>query len=184
MRSSALLPFSLIAFETDVVFFRSATIKAAGKEYEVPSSVLTITLTTFREQGASSFFPTLLPFPQLTPLLHPPVREFVPNVIEPSFGIGRIFYSLLEHSFWARADDVNRSVLSLPPAVAPIKVLIVPLSSNSEFKPLVTRVSQKLRSLGIASRIDDSNASIGKRYARNDELGTPFGVTLDFACSS
>lgn len=111
------------------------------------------------------------------------VREFVPNVIEPSFGIGRILYSLLEHSYWARAEDVNRAVLSLPPTVAPVKCLIVPLSSNAEFKPLVAQVSQKLRSLGIASRVDDSNASIGKRYARNDELGTPFGVTLDFACA-
>ena len=111
------------------------------------------------------------------------VREFVPNVIEPSFGIGRILYSLLEHSYWARADDVNRAVLSLPPTVAPIKCLIVPLSSNAEFKPLVTKVSNKLRALGVASRVDDSNASIGKRYARNDELGTPFGVTLDFACA-
>ncbi|CEQ39913.1 SPOSA6832_01490 [Sporobolomyces salmonicolor] len=138
---------------------RAATIKANGQEYQVPSSVMTITPTTFREQ----------------------VREFVPNVIEPSFGIGRILYSLLEHSYWARAEDVNRSVLSLPPAVAPIKCLIVPLSSNAEFKPLVSNVSQKLRSLGIASRVDDSNASIGKRYARNDELGTPYGVTLDFA---
>jgi histidyl-tRNA synthetase len=40
----------------------------------------------------------------------------------------------------------------------------------------------KLRKAGIFSRVDDSNTSIGKRYARNDELGTPFGVTLDFAC--
>ena len=112
------------------------------------------------------------------------VREFVPNVIEPSFGIGRILYSLLEHSYWNRADDVNRAVLSLPPTVAPIKCLIVPLSSNAEFKPLVTKVSGKLRALGVASRVDDSNASIGKRYARNDELGTPFGITLDFACAS
>jgi len=104
----------------------------------------------------------------------------VPNVIEPSFGIGRILYSLLEHSYWNRADDVNRAVLSLPPTVAPI----VPLSSNAEFKPLVTKVSGKLRALGVASRVDDSNASIGKRYARNDELGTPFGITLDFACAS
>ncbi|GAA6059405.1 hypothetical protein JCM10212_003637 [Sporobolomyces blumeae] len=138
---------------------QSTTVKAAGQEYEVPSSVLTIALKTFREQ----------------------VREFTPNVIEPSFGIGRILYSLLEHSYWARADDVNRGVLSLPAAVAPIKCLIVPLSSNAEFKPLVAQVSQKLRSLGVASRVDDSTASIGKRYARNDELGTPFGVTLDFA---
>lgn len=118
------------------------------------------------------------------PTLTSTVREFVPNVIEPSFGIGRILYSLLEHSYWNRADDVNRAVLSLPPTVAPIKCLIVPLSSNAEFKPLVTKVSGKLRALGIASRVDDSNASIGKRYARNDELGTPFGVTLDFACAS
>lgn len=41
----------------------------------------------------------------------------------------------------------------------------------------------KLRRAGIFSRVDDSNASIGKRYSRNDELGTPFGVTLDFACA-
>jgi hypothetical protein len=39
-----------------------------------------------------------------------------------------------------------------------------------------------MRKLGIASRVDDSSASIGKKYARNDELGTPFGCTVDFAC--
>lgn len=39
-----------------------------------------------------------------------------------------------------------------------------------------------MRRLGIASRVDDSSASIGKKYARNDELGTPFGCTVDFAC--
>lgn len=42
------------------------------------------------------------------------------------------------------------------------------------------KLSQKLRSAGISSRVDDSSASIGKRYSRNDELGTPFGVTVDF----
>jgi glycyl-tRNA synthetase len=70
------------------------------------------------------------------------VREFVPNVIEPSFGIGRILYSLLEHSYWAREDDVNRGVLSLPPTIAPIKVLIVPISGNTEFKPLIREVCE------------------------------------------
>lgn len=79
------------------------------------------------------------------------VREFVPNVIEPSFGIGRILYSLLEHSYWARADDVNRAVLSLPPAVAPIKCLIVPLSSNAEFKPLVAKVCEYPASVRVES---------------------------------
>ncbi len=90
-------------------------------------------------------------------------------------------------------------MLSLPPVVAPTKVLIVPISAKEEFDPLIQEVctsfnlvdidgshclgtASKLRKAGIFSRVDDSNTSIGKRYARNDELGTPFGVTLDFAC--
>lgn len=108
-------------------------------------------------------------------------REFTPNVIEPSFGIGRILYSLLEHSYWSRAEDVDRRVLSLPPSVAPIKCLIVPISSNEAFRPLLKEISRKFRQVGISCRVDDSGASIGKRYSRNDELGTPFGVTVDFA---
>lgn len=71
-------------------------------------------------------------------------------------------------------------VLSFPPTVAPTKVLLVPLSSNPQFKPAVKALSQKLRSIGISSRVDDSSASIGKRYSRNDELGTPLGITVDF----
>lgn len=86
------------------------------------------------------------------------VREYTPNVIEPSFGLGRILYTLLEHSFWSREQDVERGVrsetswlylvltlsafqvLSLPPIVAPTKVLIVPLSAREEFDPLVKEV--------------------------------------------
>jgi glycyl-tRNA synthetase len=64
--------------------------------------------------------------------------------------------------------------------VAPTKVLLVPLSSHESFKPLLKHLSQKLRSQGISSRVDDSSASIGKRYSRNDELGTPLGITIDF----
>jgi glycyl-tRNA synthetase len=56
----------------------------------------------------------------------------------------------------------------------------VPLSSHKDFAPAVRKLSQKLRSAGISSRVDDSSASIGKRYSRNDELGTPFGITVDF----
>ena len=64
--------------------------------------------------------------------------------------------------------------------MAPTKVLIVPLSSNAQFKPHLKKLSQRLRKLGVSSRVDDSSASIGKRYSRNDELGTPLGVTVDF----
>ncbi len=132
---------------------------AAGQEYELTADLVDIQTKTIKEN----------------------VRTYVPNVIEPSFGIGRIFYSLLEHAFWAREEDVDRGVLSLPPLVAPIKVLIVPISSTKELSPIVKQVSRKLRSAGIASRVDDSSATIGRRYSRNDELGTPFACTIDFA---
>lgn len=106
------------------------------------------------------------------------IREFTPNVIEPSFGIGRILYCVLEHQFWCRNED--RGVLSLPPLVAPTKVLLVPLSNSAALQPIVKEVSVLLRKQQIPFKIDDSSASIGKRYARNDELGTPFGITIDF----
>ncbi|KAI9313324.1 hypothetical protein DFJ73DRAFT_884885 [Zopfochytrium polystomum] len=108
------------------------------------------------------------------------VREFTPNVIEPSFGLGRIMYSLLEHVYWTREDDEQKSVLSFPASVAPIKALILPISSNDVFTPFMDTIVQQLRRNGVSSRVDDSSASIGRRYARNDELGTPFGVTVDF----
>ncbi|CAI2185561.1 6224_t:CDS:10 [Funneliformis geosporum] len=108
------------------------------------------------------------------------VREYVPNVIEPSFGIGRILYSLIEHVYWTREDDEQRAVLSFPPRVAPFKCLLVPLSNNSAFTDLVADLSIRLRKLSIAIKVDDSSNSIGRRYARNDELGTPFAVTIDF----
>ena len=107
-------------------------------------------------------------------------REYTPNVIEPSFGIGRILYSLMEHVFWTREGDEARGVLSFPPLVAPTKVLLVPLSNNPDFKPVLQKLTAKLRRLGVSNKIDNSSASIGKRYSRNDELGTPLGITVDF----
>ncbi|ETI22996.1 glycine-tRNA ligase [Cladophialophora carrionii CBS 160.54] len=108
------------------------------------------------------------------------VREYTPNVIEPSFGIGRILYSVMEHVFWVREGDGARGVLSFPPAVAPTKVLLVPLSGHQDFKPFIKKLTTRLRRVGVSNKVDDSSASIGKRYARNDELGTPFGITIDF----
>ena len=113
-------------------------------------------------------------------MLIAPVREYTPNVIEPSFGIGRIFYSLIEHIYWSRPGDEARGVLSFPPKIAPTKILIVPLSSHPDFASIVFALSDKLDQAKILYNVDDSSASIGKRYARNDELGTPFGITVDF----
>ncbi|RLV96317.1 Glycine--tRNA ligase 1 mitochondrial [Spathaspora sp. JA1] len=122
--------------------------------------------------------PDLIKIDKVTRTEH--VREYTPNVIEPSFGIGRIVYAALEHAFWTRPEDDDRAVLSLPPIVAPTKVLVVPLSNSAELLPIVTKVSDYLRKQHIPFKVDNSSASIGKRYARNDELGTPFGITVDF----
>lgn len=75
---------------------------------------------------------------------------------------------------------IHPQVLSFPVPVAPTKVLIVPLSSKPEFLPGIQKVSGRLRAAGISHRIDDSSATIGRRYSRNDELGTPLGITIDF----
>lgn len=139
---------------------QASTVQCAdGKSHEITADLVQIKAVTVTEH----------------------VRDFTPNVIEPSFGIGRILYSLLEHSYWAREQDKNRVVLSLPPLVAPIKCLIVTISQDPALRALIHEISRKLRKLGVASRVDDSGASIGKKYARNDELGTPFGCTVDFA---
>eukprot|EP00166_Cyanidium_caldarium_P005646 ctg_70.g30 len=66
------------------------------------------------------------------------------------------------------------------PAMAPLKCAVLPLSKNEVFDPLLQRVSTALTRAAISFRADDSNASIGKRYARADELGIPFGITIDF----
>ncbi|CAO3609157.1 unnamed protein product [Cunninghamella blakesleeana] len=108
------------------------------------------------------------------------IREFTPNVIEPSFGIGRILYSLLEHSWWVREDDEDRNVLSFPTIVAPFKCCLLPLSGNAAFDPFIKKYARQLRQNGISTRTDDSKASIGRRYSRNDELGIPFAITVDF----
>lgn len=76
------------------------------------------------------------------------VREYTPNVIEPSFGIGRILYSLLEHVYWTREDDENRNVLSFPAVVAPYKCALLPLSGHASFVPIV-REFCKLIYLGM-----------------------------------
>jgi len=86
----------------------------------------------------------------------------------------------MEHIYWSRPGDEARGVLSFPPKIAPTKILIVPLSSHPNLSSIVTALSAKIHRTRITYKVDDSSASIGKRYARNDELGTPFGITVDF----
>jgi len=108
------------------------------------------------------------------------VEEIIPSVIEPSFGVGRIMYSIWEHNFRTREGDEQRTYIALPPILAPVKCSILPLSSNPDFDPFIRQISNSLRELDISHRIDDSSGSIGRRYSRTDEIAIPFGVTIDF----
>ncbi|XP_060920267.1 glycine--tRNA ligase-like [Labrus mixtus] len=108
------------------------------------------------------------------------VEEVVPNVIEPSFGIGRIMYTIFEHTFQVREGDEQRTYFSFPATVAPYKCSVLPLSQNQEFVPFVKELSEAMTKNGVSHKVDDSSGSIGRRYARTDEIGVAFGITIDF----
>uniref|UniRef100_A0A146P442 Glycine--tRNA ligase n=1 Tax=Fundulus heteroclitus TaxID=8078 RepID=A0A146P442_FUNHE len=108
------------------------------------------------------------------------VEEVVPNVIEPSFGIGRIMYTIFEHTFHVREGDEQRTYFSFPATVAPYKCSVLPLSQNQEFVPFVKELSEAMTKNGVSHKVDDSSGSIGRRYARTDEIGVAFGITIDF----
>jgi glycyl-tRNA synthetase len=106
--------------------------------------------------------------------------KFTPSVIEPSFGMGRILYSLLEHSFYQREQDEQRCVMRFNPQVAPEKCAVLPISPNAECNEIVDQIARDLMESDLATRVDMSSATLGRRYARCDELGLPFAVTVDF----
>jgi len=106
-------------------------------------------------------------------------EKFVPYVIEPSLGVERLALALLADAYHEEqlAPDDSRVVLRLHPAIAPIKAAILPLS-----KKLGTEAEVLYRELARHFRVEyDEAGSIGKRYRRQDEVGTPFCITFDFA---
>jgi len=105
-------------------------------------------------------------------------ERFIPQVIEPSFGIDRILYAILEHSYYERKDS-GYKVLKLKPRVAPIKAGIFPLVSKEPLTTKALEILKTIRDSGISCYYDDSG-SIGRRYARADEIGVPFCVTVDY----
>ena len=118
--------------------------------------------------------------------LHPTTEEttingehILPHVIEPSFGIDRIIYSILTHTFHEDTiDGETRFLLSLPPSIAPTFVGIFPLLTRDNLDVIAQDMASNLRTSGFSVAHDESG-SIGKRYRRQDEVGTPFCVTID-----
>lgn len=109
-----------------------------------------------------------------------PGEKFVPHVIEPSYGIDRILYCLLEQNYHEETkNEEEYRLLSLPALIAPIKVGVFPLISDDKLIRQAKNIDRTLRENNIFTTYDDGG-SIGRRYARMDEIGTPFCVTVDF----
>jgi len=112
-------------------------------------------------------------------------ERFIPHVVEPSAGVDRTILALICDAFAEdqAPDDKgkmeSRIVLRLHPRIAPIKCAVFPLLKNKE--PLVAKAKEIVDLLRPhMSVFYDESGAIGRRYRRQDEIGTPFGVTVDF----
>jgi glycyl-tRNA synthetase len=105
-------------------------------------------------------------------------ERYVPHVVEPAAGVGRTVLALLCDAY--DEDEIGgerRTVLRLHPSMAPVKVAVLPLVNKAGMPELARRIYEDLR--GRIPAEYDAGGSIGKRYRRQDEIGTPFGVTVD-----
>lgn len=87
------------------------------------------------------------------------VQEITPSVIEPSYGIGRIMYALLEHSFRQREGDEQRTFLAFKPLVAPIKCSVLPISANDTLIPVMDAVKEELSRFEMSYKVVSLNYS-------------------------
>jgi len=108
-------------------------------------------------------------------------ENFVPHVVEPSFGVDRLVFAVMCEAY--DEDELGgekRVVLRFKPHIAPVKAAIFPLLKN---KPELVKKAREIYEMirkEIQPVVFDDNGNIGKRYRRQDEIGTPFCVTIDF----
>ena len=111
-------------------------------------------------------------------------QRYVPYVIEPALGVERCALAFLidayqeEEAPTASGKTEKRTVLKLDARLAPFKVAVLPLSKHADLVPVAERVAQTVRERFVTDF--DITGSIGKRYRREDEVGTPYCVTIDF----
>ncbi|MCW2756704.1 MAG: glycine--tRNA ligase [Nocardioidaceae bacterium] len=112
-------------------------------------------------------------------------ERYVPYVIEPALGPNRAMMAFLIDAYTedeapnTKGGVDTRTVLRLDPRLAPVKAAVLPLSRNADLTPKAKDLAQQLRNAGWNVEFDDSGA-IGRRYRRQDEVGTPYCLTVDF----
>ncbi len=141
------------AFDDDEV-----TVEVDGEAYAVPTEKTGFAVEEVTESG----------------------RHIVPHVVEPAFGVGRAVYTVLAHNY--DEDEVEgetRDVLRLPAEVSPTTVGVFPLMDKDGLGDTARDLAADLREAGLSVTYDDSG-NIGRRYRRQDEVGTPYCVTVDY----
>jgi glycyl-tRNA synthetase len=103
-------------------------------------------------------------------------KRFIPHVVEPSFGSDRLFYVALEYAY--RVKD-ERAMLSFPRDIAPIQLGVYPLVSKDGLPEKALKLHKIMLDEGFVAEYDEAG-SIGRRYARADEVGIPLGITVDY----
>jgi glycyl-tRNA synthetase len=104
-------------------------------------------------------------------------ERVVPHVVEPSFGVERITYCVLEHCF--REGDRDWTWFQFPPKIAPIEVIVIPLMRKDKLPEKAKEIYRKLKGEGFDTMYDEKG-SVGKIYARADEIGIPYAITIDY----
>lgn len=106
-------------------------------------------------------------------------EKYVPHIIESSVGVGRTLLAVLTDAYHEEeVDGETRVVLTLPKALAPFKAAVLPLSKKEELQIPAKKLAAQLRKHWMIDY--DETQSIGKRYRRQDEVGTPYCITFDF----
>ncbi len=106
--------------------------------------------------------------------------KFIPWILETSMGMGRIFLAVLAEAYTVdEMDGAERTVLKLPKSLAPVKVAVLPLLKN---KPELVAKAQEVFNMLLPNMatVYDASGTVGKRYRRQDEIGTPSCITIDF----
>lgn len=103
--------------------------------------------------------------------------QFIPHVVEPSYGLDRLVYSTMENSYDRKS---KRNILNLPRELAPYQVAVFPLVTKDGIEEKAGEVRDLLQKKGFWV-IYDNSGSVGRRYARVDEIGVPLAVTVDYS---
>lgn len=152
---------------------RAKKIAEALERAEVSSDFIELEIDGERIRLSSEFFEVKEVEEEVTG------ERIVPHVIEPSFGLDRISYAVLEHCYDKDiVEGEERRVLRLKRWVAPVEVAVLPLLSREPFTTKALEIFSMLKRSGFYADYDDSG-SIGRRYRRYDEIGTPFCITVD-----